>query len=156
MVCLYCLVPLTGTVLYWAFLSAATTNCRFRSFLLKSCNPKEKGLSFNRPRDNFSLQENWYIVESYATINMTSCALDMFASCWKLEKGDLVWSQFTINLWKRAENSSPFLLSGTLLVHSIAVLFFCSFSSTYTVLINQWEAQAWGNAGNECFESCDS
>lgn len=146
----------TGAVLCWAVLSTATTNCRFRSFLLKSCNSKEKDLSFSRPRDNFWLQENRYIVESYATINMTSCALDMFASCWKLEKGDFVWSQFTINLWKYTENSSPFLLSGTLLVHSIAVLVFCSFSSTYTVLINQWEAQAWGNAGNERFEPCDS
>lgn len=76
-------------------------------------------------------------MESNATINMTSCVLDMFASCWKLEKEDLVWLQFTINLWKGVENSSPFLLSRALLVHSIAVLLFCSFSYMYIVLISE-------------------
>lgn len=76
-------------------------------------------------------------MESNATINMTSCAVDMFASFWKFEKGDLVWLQFTINLWKGVGNSSPFLLSGTLLVQTTAVLLFCSFSYIYTVLINQ-------------------
>lgn len=80
-------------------------------------------------------------MESNATINMTSCAVDMFASFWKLEKGDFVWLQFTINLWKGVGNSSPFLLSGTLLIQTTAVLLFDSFSYTYTVLINQWEAQ---------------
>lgn len=66
-------------------------------------------------------------MESNATINMTSCAVDMFASFWKLEKGDLVWLQFTINLWKGVENSRPFLLSGTLLVQTTAVLLFVLF-----------------------------
>lgn len=145
-----------GAVLYRSFPSTALIHCRFRSFLLKGCNPKEKDLSFIRPRDNFWLWENWYIVESNATINTTSCAVDMFASCWGLEKGDLVWLQFTINLRKGVENSSPFLLSGTLLVHSFAVLLFCSFSYMYTVLINQWEAWVWGNPGNQQFESRDS
>lgn len=71
---------------------------------------------------------------------MTSCALDMFASGWKLEKGDLVWLQFTINLWKGAENSSPFLISGAFLIHSIAVLLFCSsffFFPSVSVLVNE-------------------
>lgn len=130
-----------GAVLSCVFSSAAITDCRFGSFLLKGCSLKGKDLSFSKPRDNFWLWENWFIVESNATINMTSCAVDMFASFWKLEKGDLVWLQFTINLWKGVGNSSPFLSSGTLLVQTTAILLFCSFSYTYTVLINQWEAQ---------------
>lgn len=68
---------------------------------------------------------------------MTSCAVDMFASFWKLEKGGFVWLQFTINLWKGVGNSSLYLLSGTLLIQTTAVLLFDSFSYTYTVLINQ-------------------
>lgn len=144
-----------GAVLYYIFPSTALTHCGFGSFLLKAAIPRKK-IFHLAGRGNFWLWQNWYIVESNATINTTSCAQGMFASCWKLEKGDLVWLQFTINLWKGAENSSPFLLSWTLLVHSFAVLLSCSFSCMYTVLVDQWEAWVWGNPGNQPFESCDS
>lgn len=50
---LYCVTMMWGAVLYCVFASAAVTNCRLGSFLLKGCNPKEKDLSFSRTRDNF-------------------------------------------------------------------------------------------------------